>query len=220
MSAYEKLLRLQQKPLSEVKRQFPCWHPDPECRTFNLPSLEKLIKRIKGIISDPEYFWLFEISYPITLDTMVKWRDYATATDPITKNKLLQMRNLRISVRATSMLCGRATRPHRSTLIFRSLKLRQTHIRLRVFGWQSSICTLTISSSRPTVIVSSPHLNRGIPPSQNSAYSQNNPKSAYDHVKVFDCKWELDSLHLSSKFRQHATNAPMTSPFRNIIGFQ
>ncbi|KAK3398107.1 hypothetical protein B0T20DRAFT_414243 [Sordaria brevicollis] len=34
----------------------------------------------------------------------------------------------------------------------------------------------------------------GIPPTRNGAYSQNNPQPPYDPQKVFDCKWELDSL--------------------------
>lgn len=34
----------------------------------------------------------------------------------------------------------------------------------------------------------------GIPPTRNAAYSQNRPRPAYDPLKVFDCKWELDSL--------------------------
>ncbi|EAA36038.1 glycoside hydrolase family 125 protein [Neurospora crassa] len=34
----------------------------------------------------------------------------------------------------------------------------------------------------------------GIPPTRNGAYAQNNPQPPYDPQKVFDCKWELDSL--------------------------
>jgi len=34
----------------------------------------------------------------------------------------------------------------------------------------------------------------GIPPTHNGAYSLNHPYPSYDPLKVFDCKWELDSL--------------------------
>ena len=60
---YEKLQQLRQNPLSEGKRKFPYSRPDPECRTFQLPSLEKVIERMKGVIMDPDLFRLFENSY-------------------------------------------------------------------------------------------------------------------------------------------------------------
>lgn len=60
---YEKLQQLRQSPLSEGKRKFPYSRPDPECRTFQLPALEKLIERMKGVIKDPDLFRLFENSY-------------------------------------------------------------------------------------------------------------------------------------------------------------
>jgi meiotically up-regulated gene 157 (Mug157) protein len=66
-----------QEPLSEGNRKFPYQRPSPECRTFNLPAMESLIERMKGVIKDPDLFRLFENSYPNTLDTMIKWRGYA-----------------------------------------------------------------------------------------------------------------------------------------------
>lgn len=74
---YEALQRLMQEPLSEGWRKFPYSRPSPECRTFNLPAMEELIKKMKGIIKDPDLFRLFENSYPNTLDTMIKWRGFA-----------------------------------------------------------------------------------------------------------------------------------------------
>jgi hypothetical protein len=68
---------MKQEPLSEGKRQFPYSRPDPECRTFQLPSMEKLIERMKAVIKDPDLFRLFENSFPNTLDTTIKWRGYA-----------------------------------------------------------------------------------------------------------------------------------------------
>lgn len=74
---YETLQRSRQKPWSEGSRQFPYSRPAPECRTFNLPAMEKLIEKMRGVIKDPDLFRLFENSYPNTLDTMIKWRGYA-----------------------------------------------------------------------------------------------------------------------------------------------
>lgn len=74
---YESLQRSRQQPWSEGSRQFPYSRPAPECRTFNLPAMEKLIEEMRGVIKDPDLFRLFENSYPNTLDTMIKWRGYA-----------------------------------------------------------------------------------------------------------------------------------------------
>jgi uncharacterized protein len=78
---YEQLQRLRQEPHSEGWRKFAYNRPSPECRTFNLPAMEKLIEKMRGKIKDPDLFRLFENSYPNTLDTMIKWRGYAKKLD-------------------------------------------------------------------------------------------------------------------------------------------
>jgi hypothetical protein len=84
---YQQLQRVKQEPLSEGRRKFAYNRPSPECRTFNLPAMEKLIEKMKGKIKDPDLFRLFENSYPNTLDTMIKWRGYAKKLDSITGNE-------------------------------------------------------------------------------------------------------------------------------------
>jgi len=84
---YQQLQRLRQEPLSEGRRQFGYNRPAPECRTFNLPSMERLIEKMKRKIKDPDLFRLFENSYPNTLDTMIKWKGYAKKLDAISGNE-------------------------------------------------------------------------------------------------------------------------------------
>jgi hypothetical protein len=84
---YQLLQRLRQEPLSEGRREFAYNRPSLECRTFNLPAMEKLIERMRGVIKDPDLFRLFENSYPNTLDTMIKWRGHAKKLDPISGNE-------------------------------------------------------------------------------------------------------------------------------------
>jgi hypothetical protein len=191
---YEKLQRMQQKPLSEGKRQFPYSRPDPECRTFNLPSLEKLIQRMKGVISDPDFFRLFENSYPNTLDTMVKWRGYATATGPVTKNETTTDEELTFLI--TGDIDAMWLRDSASQ-IYSYLPL------LEASSDPDSLASLWrgVINLHARYILISPYCHSfqpppesGIPPTHNGAYSQNNSRPAYDPVKVFDCKWELDSL--------------------------
>jgi hypothetical protein len=84
---YKQLQHLRQEPLSEGWRKFAYNRPSPECRTFTLPAMEKLIERMKGVIKDPDLFRLFENSYPNTLDTLIRWRGYAQKLDPTTGNQ-------------------------------------------------------------------------------------------------------------------------------------
>jgi hypothetical protein len=84
---FMELQREKQKPWSTGWRRFAYNRPGPECRTFNLPAMEKLIEKMKGVIKDPDLFRLFENSYPNTLDTMIKWRGYANIGDPATGNE-------------------------------------------------------------------------------------------------------------------------------------
>jgi len=83
---YEALQRLKQQPWSDGARKFPYQRPPPECRTFNLPEMETLMEKMKGVIKDPDLFRLFENSYPNTLDTMIKWRGFAEKVDEASGN--------------------------------------------------------------------------------------------------------------------------------------
>lgn len=163
---YESLQRSRQKPWSEGSRQFPYSRPAPECRTFNLPAMEKLIEKMKGVIKDPDLFRLFENSYPNTLDTMIKWRGYAKevgedgAEGNVTDEELtyvitgdvrtiypfydlssdtsIQLTGLRL------MLCGYEIQHHKSFHTCLFLKPRRTKTRLQVCGEDLSTFMLAI----------------------------------------------------------------------------
>jgi hypothetical protein len=88
---YEQLQKAPQGTFSAGERQFPYSKPPPEYRTSSLPSMEKLIERMKSTIK-ADLFRLFGNSYPNVLrDTMIKWRGYATAIDPASTNERLWM---------------------------------------------------------------------------------------------------------------------------------
>lgn len=181
-------------PKSEGKREFPYMRPTPECRTFRLPALEKLIERMKSVIKDPDLYRLFENSYPITLDTMVKWRGYANKTNPetfeteVTDEELtyvitgdidaMWLRDSASQIYSYLPLLEPSTDPDSLASLWRGLI--NSHARY-----------ITIS---PYCHSFQPPAESGISPTVNGAYRQNNPNPPYDPQKVFDCKWELDSL--------------------------
>ncbi|TVY46350.1 Meiotically up-regulated protein 157 protein [Lachnellula occidentalis] len=193
---YEKLQQLRQEPLSEGKRKFPYSRPDPECRTFQLPSLEKVIERMKGVIKDPDLFRLFENSYPNTLDTTIKSRSYANATDSTTGAILPEVTDEELAFVITGDIDAMWLRDSASQ-VYSYLPL------LEPSDDPDSLASLWrgLINSHSRYIIISPYCHSfqpppesGVKPSHNGAYSQNNPQPPYDPTQVFDCKWELDSL--------------------------
>jgi len=181
-------------PPSTGKRQFPFVRPPPECRTFESPPLEALIQRLRGVIKDPDLFRLFENSYPNTLDTMVKWRGYANKTDKETNETYQTDEELAYVI--TGDIDAMWLRDSASQ-IYSYLPLLENS------DAPDSLASLWrgLINAHARYINISPYCHSfqpppesGIPPTHNAAYSQNNPYPSYDPMKVFDCKWELDSL--------------------------
>lgn len=181
-------------PLSTGKRQFPYVRPPPECRTFKSPPLEALIGRMRGVIRDPDLFRLFENSYPITLDTMVKWRGYANKTDKVTKETYqtdeeltyvitgdidaMWLRDSASQIYSYLPLLERSDSPDSLASLWRGLINSHTRY-IQISPYCHSF---------------QPPPESGIPPTRNGAYRHNHPNPPYNPVQVFDCKWELDSL--------------------------
>jgi meiotically up-regulated gene 157 (Mug157) protein len=191
---YEQLQRAKHGPLSAGKRKFPYSRPDPECRTFNLPSLEALIQRMKGLIKDPDLFRLFENAYPNTLDTCIKWRGYANSTDAETGETVVTDEELAFVI--TGDINAMWLRDSASQ-VYSYLPLLEpsTDPDSLASLWRGLI------NSHARYIIISPYCHSFQPPAEsfvnpthNGAYLNNKPIPPYDPKLVFDCKWELDSL--------------------------
>lgn len=182
--SFEQLQAQKPGPKSAGRRQFPYVRPPPECRTFNLPSLEKLVTNMKTTIKDPDLFRLFENSYPNTLDTTIKWRGFHNNTDEelafvITGDiNAMWLRDSASQIYSYLPLLEASSDPDSLASLWRGLI--NSHARYIII---SPYC----HSFQPP-----PESN--IPPTHNGAYSQNRPMPPYDPSLVFDCKWELDSL--------------------------
>ncbi|EKD15943.1 uncharacterized protein L3040_003199 [Drepanopeziza brunnea f. sp. 'multigermtubi'] len=189
---YEALQRSKPEPLSEGSRKFPNSRPEPECRTFNLPEMERLIEKMKGLIKDPDLFRLFENTYPNTLDTMIKWRGFANAIegveDVITDEELtyvitgdidaMWLRDSASQILVYLPILEANSDPNSLASIWRGL--------INIHARYIQISPYCHSFQPPP--------ESGISPTKNGAYAQNHPKPGYDPSLVFDCKWELDSL--------------------------
>ncbi|RDW92575.1 hypothetical protein BP5796_01969 [Coleophoma crateriformis] len=186
---YEQLQKQRNGPLSEGKRNFPFSRPPPECRTFKLPSLEKLIERMRGVVKDPDLFRLFENSYPNTLDTTIKWRGFSESTVNDTFPEELAfvitgdidamwLRDSASQIYSYLPLLEASSDPDSLASLWRGVV--NLHARYILIS--------------PYCHSFQPPPESGLEPTTNGAYVNNHPIPRYDPAKVFDCKWELDSL--------------------------
>lgn len=193
-SSFEQYMKTRPGPQSTGSRQFPLVRPPLECRTFSAPAVDEYIERMEGVIKDPDLYRLFQNSYPNTLDTMVKWHGYAQDENGTDTDQEL-------SYIITGDIDAMWLRDSASQL-YSYLPFLSPHspVSNDKIGSLNSLWRGLINSHSRYIRISpychafQPPPESGISPTHNGAYSQNHPQPAYDPVKVFDCKWELDSL--------------------------
>lgn len=193
-TSFDHYMRGKPGPPSAGSRQFPLVRPPPECRTFPVPAVDAYIEKMEATIKDPDLYRLFQNSFPNTLDTMVKWHGYAQDADG---NQTTEELSDIITGDIDAMWLRDSASQLWSYLTFLSPDRPEGSDGLDSLNslWRGLI------NSHARYILISPYCHAfqpppesGIPPTHNGAYKQNNPRPAYDPAKVFDCKWELDSL--------------------------
>ncbi|KAF3769039.1 hypothetical protein M406DRAFT_44277 [Cryphonectria parasitica EP155] len=191
---FENYMKRKPGPPSAGSRQFPSLRPPPECRSFTVPAVDDYIKKMEEKIKDPDLYRLFQNSFPNTLDTMVKWHGYAQDGEG---NETAEELSYIITGDIDAMWLRDSASQLYSYLSFLSPDRPEGRDDIQSLNslWRGLI------NSHARYIIISPYCHSfqpppesGIPPTKNGAYKQNNPRPAYDPSKVFDCKWELDSL--------------------------
>ncbi|KIH90473.1 hypothetical protein SPBR_00505 [Sporothrix brasiliensis 5110] len=172
-------------PLSNGSYQLGYMRPDPACRTFNLTEVESTITSMARSISDPDLYRLFVNAFPNTLDTAIRWKGVAAenADEELTfvitgdidamwlRDSSNQMQSYRSLLKASSD-------PNSLASLYRGVINLQARYLL-----ESPYC----NSFQPPV-------ESGIAPATNGAAKDDTVTPPYDSTKVFECKYELDSL--------------------------
>lgn len=173
-------------PFSNGTYQLSYMRPEPACRTFNSPDVEDVLVQMQNIITDPDLYRLFENTYPSTLDTAIKWRGFAAnnseeeLTFVITGDiDAMWLRDSANQVQPyRSLIKANDSSPDGLASLFRGvINIQARYLLLGPFcnAFQAPV-------------------ESDIPPAENGAAVGVTVKPAYDDSKVFECKYELDSL--------------------------
>ncbi|KAI8950336.1 glycoside hydrolase family 125 protein [Xylaria longipes] len=201
------------QPLSKGKYQLSSMRPDPACRKYKLPEVEKAINDMKGLVKDPDLFRLFENTFPNTLDTTITWKGFANnGTEEeltfITTGDIIAMwlRDSANQLRSyKSLLKANASTDSLAGLFRGAINLQARYI------IQNPYCNAFQAPPES-----------GLPPEHNSAADNDVVSPGYSRDFVFECKYELDSisafLQLSWDYYEKTGDAEFFGKFKWIQG--
>ncbi|CAI6336363.1 unnamed protein product [Periconia digitata] len=182
---YVDYYRQSHEPLSSGQYKLAYQRATLSCRTFNSSDVEDTLTRMESVIKDPDLYRLFQNSYPNTLDTAIKWRGVA---DDNPNEELTFV----ITGDINAMWLRDSSNQMQSYLPL----LQATSDRDSIASLYRGVINL-----QARYLLTSPYCNSfqppvesKIPPAVNDAADRDVVFPGYDESKVFECKYELDSL--------------------------
>lgn len=182
---YVDYYRQSHEPLSSGQYKLAYQRPELRCRSFNSSEVEDTIKRMESVIPDPDLYRLFQNAYPNTLDTAIKWMGVA-ADNP--------------EEELTFVITGDID----AMWLRDSSNQMQSYLPvLKASSEKESIAGLFrgVINLQARYLLTSPYCNSfqppvesELPPTINDSADRDVVFPGYDESKVFECKYELDSL--------------------------
>ncbi|KAF2671749.1 hypothetical protein BT63DRAFT_476609 [Microthyrium microscopicum] len=199
----------QHPPFSLGTLRLPFQRPAPQCRTFSSPLVETVIQDLNERIQDKDIARLFENAFPNTLDTTVRW--HVDGTQP------KKERSKAYSDTYYSLNEGKWEGPQ-SFIVTGDINaewLRDSTNQLAQYQTlakkDKALENLILGAinTQAEYVIESPYCNAfqppppsGLDPTGNGQMDSTHP--FYEPSRVFECKWELDSLaaflRLSNQF--------------------
>lgn len=161
-------------PYSNGPLKLPFMRPSEDCRTFHSDTIESIIDEYKSKLKDPDLARLFENAFPNTLDTTIQWHDTNMPRTFISTGDI-PAEWLRDSARQLSVYQKFITMDESLLTLIKGAILQQAEY-----------------------IIDDPYCNAFQPPKKSKiepripSFDDVTPRP--DWSKVFECKWELDSL--------------------------
>lgn len=196
----------------------PFQRPSKQCRTFDSPLVEKTIDDMNEKMVDRDLARLFENAFPNTLDTTVRWHVDGTETE--------EKHHFYSSIHAEDG----AWQGPQSFIVTGDINaewLRDSTNQLaqyqRLAKKDPKIENLILGAinTQAEYVIESPYCNAFQPPPPSKLKPSDNGQGdtvhpAYEPSRVFECKYEIDSLahflRLTNDFHNHTGSTAFLTP--------
>ncbi|KAL8669663.1 MAG: hypothetical protein Q9168_005759 [Polycauliona sp. 1 TL-2023] len=183
------------RPLSKGPLSLPFQRPSPHCRTFSSPLVEKVIEDLTSRMKDKDLARLFENAFPNTLDTTVRWHDDGKAGKPKKHNAYALEDEGHWDGPQSFIVTGDINaewlRDSTNQLLqYQTLAKKDKQLENLILGAINTQAEFVIES--PYCNAFQPPPPSQVPPDSNGQDDAVHP--VYEPTKVFECKYEIDSL--------------------------
>ncbi|MCJ1314113.1 hypothetical protein MMC25_007793 [Agyrium rufum] len=179
------------RPLSSGPLALPYQRPYIHCRTFTSPVVEKVIEDLTSRMKNKDLARLFENAFPNTLDTTVRWHVDGTQKKPSRSVAPDGSWTGAQSFIVTGDINAEWLRDSTNQLKqYQPLAAKDPKIKNLILGAINTQTEYVIES--PYCNAFQPPPPSHLPPTENG--QDDNVHPAYEPSRVFECKYELDSL--------------------------
>ena len=213
-----RLLTEGSRPWSEGPLSLPFQRPSIPCRTFSSPLVEKVIEDITSRMKDKDLARLFENAFPNTLDTTVRWHVDGSQKEQKQKKHGHHLATEEHWEGAQSFIVtgdinAEWLRDSTNQLAqYQGLAAKDPRIESLILG---------AINTQAEYVIMSPYCNAFQPPPPSHLSPTGNGQDdavhpAYEPARVFECKYELDSLAhflaLGNQFHQNTKSTAFLTP--------
>ena len=182
------------RPWSDGPLRLPYQRPSPLCRTFHSPMVEKVIDDITSRMKDKDLARLFENAFPNTLDTTVRWHVDGTDKKKHKHSKYSETWGHWEGAQSfvvTGDIDAEWLRDSTNQLRqYQGLAKKEKKLENLILG---------AINTQAEFVIESPYCNAFQPPPPSHHHPVGNGQEdrvhpASEPTRVFECKWEVDSL--------------------------
>ncbi|KAL9125981.1 MAG: hypothetical protein Q9217_004896 [Psora testacea] len=179
------------RPLSEGPLHLPYQRPSPHCRTFSSPLVEEIIEDMTSKMEDKDLARIFENAFPNTLDTTVRWHVDGSSKPLMHTHYQNGAWEGPQSFIVTGDINAEWLRDSTNQLAqYQTLAKKDKRISSLILG---------AINTQAEYVIESPYCNAFQPPPLSGEPIPSNGQDdkvhpVYEPSRVFECKYELDSL--------------------------
>ena len=189
------LIEIVSRPLSKGPLALPYQRPSPHCRTFSSPAVEEVIEDVTSRMKDSDLARIFENAFPNTLDTTVRWHNDGSAS----KAKRNRGNSIADDPQWDGAQSFIVTGDINAEWLRDSTNQLAQYQRLVKHDKKLENLILGAINTQAEFVIESPYCNAFQPPPPSHVPPVSNGQDdvvhpAYEPSRVFECKYEIDSL--------------------------